>query len=518
MTTATETEEVIDSRGLVIKALALSDLKEASYNPRQYFDEKKLKSLVESVKARGILNPLLVRPIGDKYEIMAGARRYRAAKAAGLKDVPAIVRVLTDTAALEVAVIDNLQRADVHPLEEAEGFAALLKQEGYDVARIAAKTGMSASHVYQRLKLADLVEPLKKAFAGGEIFDGHAILLARLAPDDQLEVMKHGLFYEPWQGPKQLQTVKGLANHIATKVHRNLDAAPWKKDDAELLPKAGPCTTCPFRAGNQPELFSDVDRKDKVCTKPACYDEKLEAFGRRKFEDLKEQDVKAVMLSNEYSRTASVRGNALVRSRYHELTVKQKDCSATRQGVFIDGDKIGKTARICAAGRECKVHGTRDHGGSYASSSDSPQQKAARAKERAAEKKRKGEMAARRRIVQAVFDRAKSMTAHDLRIVARRFYHDVWHERRKFLAELLGVTGSTGVGGSAVDKAIAVLDEKKLEAFILCCAISEDIHVSQYGGNASRGTLAAVAARHGVDLKKLAKEPAQEIAKEPKGR
>ena len=100
---------------LDVKNLGLSAIKTSEHNARKTFDEGKLKELAESIKEKGVLNPILVRPVDGKYEIVCGDRRFRASKLAGKEDIPAIIRTLTDQQALECAVIENLQREDVHP-------------------------------------------------------------------------------------------------------------------------------------------------------------------------------------------------------------------------------------------------------------------------------------------------------------------------------------------------------------------------------------------------------------------
>lgn len=181
--------------------IPLDQLREAAQNPRQHFDPKKLEELTASVKAHGVRTPLLVRPSAnghEGYEIGAGHRRFRAAQAAGLAEVPAVVRPMGDTEFLELLTFENLQREDVHPLEEAEGYRALIKSKsGYDVAKIGERVGKSASYVYDRLKLLELTAPAQKLFRDGMITAGHAILLARLTPKDQARAIdSHGALLE----------------------------------------------------------------------------------------------------------------------------------------------------------------------------------------------------------------------------------------------------------------------------------------------------------------------------------
>ena len=129
--------------------LPLSILTESKTNPRRIFEESALKELAESIRSQGILSPLLVRPLTERsFEIVAGARRYRAAQLAEAETVPVRIVHLTDAEALEAQLIENLQRRDVHPLEEAQGFRALLNldEPKYSIEQIAAKTGKSPAY------------------------------------------------------------------------------------------------------------------------------------------------------------------------------------------------------------------------------------------------------------------------------------------------------------------------------------------------------------------------------------
>ena len=128
--------------------LPILNLTESPANPRRTFDEMALNELAESIKSQGVLSPLLVRPVDGthSYEIVAGARRYRAAQLAGLDSVPVRIVELTDAQALETSIVENLQRRDVHPLDEATGYVSLLHLD-YTVEQIAAKCGKSPAYV-----------------------------------------------------------------------------------------------------------------------------------------------------------------------------------------------------------------------------------------------------------------------------------------------------------------------------------------------------------------------------------
>ena len=121
----------------------LAELVESSTNPRKTFDEERLEELAESIRSKGILSPLLTRRVNSHFEIVSGARRYRPAKLAGLREAPVRIVVLTDAESLETQIVENLLRTDVHPFEEALGFRAMFERVGaaYTIENISAKTG-----------------------------------------------------------------------------------------------------------------------------------------------------------------------------------------------------------------------------------------------------------------------------------------------------------------------------------------------------------------------------------------
>jgi ParB/RepB/Spo0J family partition protein len=138
-----------------VEMLPLALVRESPSNPRKTFTG--IDELAEDVKLRGILQPVLVRAAGSKeYELVFGARRFRAAKAAGMEAIPAFIRALSDEETLEIQLVENSKRADIHPLEEAEGYHLLHEKYGHSVDEIAAKVGKSRSAVYQRLALRKL--------------------------------------------------------------------------------------------------------------------------------------------------------------------------------------------------------------------------------------------------------------------------------------------------------------------------------------------------------------------------
>lgn len=249
------------------RMLALDQLHESALNPRKSFDAERLAELADSIRTKGVLQPIVARPNADGFEIVCGARRFRAAKSAGLTELPTIVRELTDTEVLEVAVIENLQRADVHPLEEAEGYEKLLEL-GHNVDDLAAKVGKSRAYVYARMKLCALAPKAREAFYDGKLNPSTALLVARIPTTKLQEQATKEITEVDHRG--EVLPVRQAAEHIHRNYMLRLKEAPFATTDAKLVTKAGACGECPMRTGNQPELFSDVGNAD-VCTDPSCF-------------------------------------------------------------------------------------------------------------------------------------------------------------------------------------------------------------------------------------------------------
>lgn len=470
----------------------IGEIIESQTNPRKHFAKVALQDLTESVKEKGVLVPLLVRRnlIGEAdvisgFEIVAGARRYRAAKAAGLTQVPVLIRDLDDVQALEVQVIENLQRADVHPLEEAEGYKQLLEKGKYDVESLAAKVGKSVSYVYQRLKLADLVPAAKKAFFEEHITAGHAILLARLQSDQQKEGLAECL--NDWNSP----SVRELGTWIEENVHLDLAKAPWQKDDAKLLPAAGACTTCPKRTGATPALFADIKKGD-TCTDPKCFHAKLEALVNIKLE----QDATAQLVSNQSA--YSDNDEKALKKRYPSLLMEREyrkagatKCASTKNALIVDGDRAGTFIRICV-NHKCKTHRDPYGGSVYAPARRSKAEVAAGTKRKAkADTDRRVHDLAYSEIVRHART-LKDQTLEDLRLITGQLADALYGERDQ-LATIFGLKN----GSQLTEKWIGTLNRGDLAALGLACALSE--------GYLTDKGFAEVAKRHKVDIAALRK-------------
>lgn len=278
--------------------LALANLKESDTNPRRHFDKGYIAELAASVKEKGVLSPLLVRPLngGPGYEIIAGACRFRASIEAGVQVVPCIIRRdLSDRDVVEIQIIENCQRRDLHPLEEGEGYVKLHKLHGLAVEELAAKVGKSKAYVYSRMKLAEMPEKSKDLFWAGKLDASRALLVARIpnrelaekAADEIVKGRKWGI--DQGEG----MSYRDALEHIEQHYMLELKGATFDTKDATLCPSAGACTVCPKRTGNQKDLFPDVKRGD-VCTDPACFRQKQDAEWKRRAANAAEEGVQVL--------------------------------------------------------------------------------------------------------------------------------------------------------------------------------------------------------------------------------
>src|SRR6202790_1804733 len=299
--------------------ISIAALVESATNPRKRFDPAALEELAASFKTQGVLAPLLVRELEEsKYEVVAGARRLRAARIAELENLPVRIVKLTDAEAIEAQVTENLQREDIHPLEEALGFRELLDlgQPTYTIASIAARTGKSDAYVYGRIRLADLIPPVAEAFLKDQISIGHSLLIAKLPAAQQQEAFT-AAFRGMWTSEGNTQVlipVRELAAWIEANILLQLASVSFDKQDETLVPEAGSCANCPKRTGFKKLLFAEV-RQDS-CLDPQCFRHKLDVHISKTLES----KPKLVQISSAWN---SREGAPLGRNHYVELQIKK---------------------------------------------------------------------------------------------------------------------------------------------------------------------------------------------------
>ena len=205
-----------------VKDIEVSKIKPGRFQPRSNFDKDKLAELTESIKKQGVLSPILVRELGlNEFEVIAGERRLRSSKMAGLETIPCLVDQKKDEDALISALIENLQREDLNPVEEAKGLDRLKREFGLTQDEVASSTGKARSTIANSLRILSLPTLVLDMLSSGKIEKGHAKLLASMQPNKAEEVAKKII--------KEGLTVRDLSN-LSLKSKSKLNSRPKQKD------------------------------------------------------------------------------------------------------------------------------------------------------------------------------------------------------------------------------------------------------------------------------------------------
>ena len=313
--------------------ISITRIEESTHNPRQHYDEAALKELAESIRKVGVLTPCLVRPKDNGHvELAAGHRRYRASKMVGLATIPCIVRPMSDDEFMAVLTIENLQREDVHPLDEAKGYEALVNPPyRWKVETIAGKVGKSARYVYDSLNLVKLGKTAQELFWAGKIEKSHAVLLTRLSPADQDRCIHDdgGLFRGErtlYETEEERKDKSKFAGHVACSVRELQD---WIARHVRFEPTKA-----------DPVLY------------PQTVQAVAAATGDKR---------KIVPITHEYLAHEDVRhgGDRVYGERAWKRADGKEDskpCQYAVLGVIASGEEYGAAFNVCIRKDKCQVH------------------------------------------------------------------------------------------------------------------------------------------------------------------
>ncbi len=240
--------DVTDDADATFQTVAVASIQPNQYQPRGHFDEESLDSLTASVRELGVLQPLLVRQDGDTYELIAGERRWRAAKRAGLQDVPVIVRKADDTASLEQALVENLHRQDLNAIEEAAAYQQLVEDFSFTQAKIAKRVGKSRSAVANILRLLTLPPAVQKLVSENRLSAGHARAIVVVEDEDrQVEFAQRAV--------DEALTVRDVERLIKGEIIEPGESGAPKGDEKSTRPAPG--TTRPAAVLELERLLSE---------------------------------------------------------------------------------------------------------------------------------------------------------------------------------------------------------------------------------------------------------------------
>ncbi|MBI4407169.1 MAG: ParB/RepB/Spo0J family partition protein [Candidatus Kerfeldbacteria bacterium] len=232
-----ETSALADGAQAQVRMVAVGDIVPNPHQPRKHFSHQELENLIQSIKQHGILQPLLVSPTeSDGYELIAGERRLRAARIAGLTTVPVLVRNVADLEKIELALIENIQRSDLNPVEKAESYRKLLNEFGLNHDEAAKKLAISRSSFSNTLRLLDLPGDMQKALADGKMTEGHAKILLGLSSEREQHNYFNLIQTDHLSVQRLSQAVSGKTKQQHTgKVKRSAEMVAWEEDLALAL-------------------------------------------------------------------------------------------------------------------------------------------------------------------------------------------------------------------------------------------------------------------------------------------
>ncbi len=279
-----------------ITSLSLANIQPSSFNPRKRFDEASLYELAESIKQQGVLQPITVRPIAgtDRYEIVFGERRYRASLIANMEEIPAIVSEMTDDAAEDAAITENLQREDVTPIEEAHAYQRMIETGRHTVETLAVRFGKNMNYIRTRLKFTALIPEIAALLEADEITISVAAEICRYGEDIQKEVYEKHLQdennYNSWRGLKAADVAKRIEKNFTT------DLRYYSFDKTE-------CATCAHNTNN---LLLFADGGCGHCANRTCLAEMNASFLTQKAVQIMQQTPNVSLCRDRYTTNDTV--------------------------------------------------------------------------------------------------------------------------------------------------------------------------------------------------------------------
>lgn len=481
-----------------IAMILISKLSISPLNGRKEIDEIKLLELTASVKEKGIQHPITVRPTTsgeDWFEIIAGQRRFKAAQRCGLTEMPAIVKVMSDEEAIEYSLIDNTQREDLDPLDEAAEYVRLMKiSKGITIEKIASQISKPRSYVAKRLKLNSLIDSGKNALRSKKIFLGQALLIAPLNEADQKVALKACL--DGYTVENENDLVQWIENNIML----SLSAAPWpKKEEFATKIQSVACTVCPKRTGADPDLFGDS--KNDRCFDASCYRAKMESFLYMKREELKLRSERFVQISTEYNG----KGKDVMGRNYY--TTPSKGCENAITGLIVEGEGIGHTKRICL---EPKCKACRP---SYSSSSDNSYRK----REAAERKKANRELKIRNVIFKAVYNSKLKIDQTKLDAIGEHMVDVLDFDSSKRICDALGIEAPKGgYGGRDYRKALMKHYQINKRKTMLMVIYADALNTRHYDSTKELNKLLKLAKDQKIDAGKIRKQINEQFDKKKK--
>jgi ParB/RepB/Spo0J family partition protein len=523
---------------------------------RQRFNLLKLNELAASIKAKGVAQPILIRPVlptaeePQQYEIVAGERRFRASIMAGLTRIPATCRLLSDKDAIELQLLENIQRDDPHPMEEAEGYQRLQLEFGYTVDQMSAATGRSRAYLYARLKLTALCNSARDLFFEGKLSAEIALLIARIpTPELQAQAAPEIVSPRGYQYDGQPMSVRQAKDYIKRNFTMSLTDAVFPIKDAGLIVDAGSCVQCCKRSGNEPDFEGDEKNAD-VCTDPVCYGEKRAAHLTRERSKAASQGI-TVITGEEAKKIMPhpnpdtlKRGYVNIDAKLYtddgETTTYRKLLNdAMPEYALLESPFGGKSVPVAQVGA---IEAALVQAGIPVPSTQRSRAAEQKAIEKEQQAKAKIERTYRKRLFKAVREKSfPELTPDDGRAIAGMLFSQCTSENAAFVASLHGwgpddyqanfINGTWTTSATRAQRLIDAMDIEQVPVLMRDIVWARDLIVHTYTGAGDRPDhLLALAQQLGIDAKKIktdvkrdaaatasAKKPeAKKVASKPK--
>lgn len=519
-------EAAIDTTEQVINA----NVAELVLSPINYRTKlgppEKFKQLCESVAAKGVLQPITIRPAkaGKGHEVVFGNRRFAAAQKAGLKTILAVVRDIPDAEVLELQVIENAEREDPSPLEEARAFDRLVKDHGRTVQQIAERINRPATYVAQRLKLLTLAPTVLAALDEEKITLAVAMLIARVPSaklqQEALDAIDDGRDYNGM--PMKADEVRKL---LEEQYLLRLDQAPFDTTDAKLVPKAGACTACPKTTGNQRQLFPDVKSPD-LCTDPVCHRSKLDALWKIRVKEAEKGGPPVIDGKDGRQAVNESYGGTYVRLDHEEWVGKDYDKKKTVREIVAKANppvflaRDDETGEIVQAIRRADLTKVLDKGKKETAAASADDSYAARQRREKAKTKLRRE-AIQRAVAIAIEKATQSPSMSVLELVVRAYAGEIWDETQRAILAGRGIDDKKGDVRTKIRKLVRDCAATEGDLLGLGLELALRAGAPWHGPNGSRedSTLWSDALKlAGVDFPKLERQVAEEAKAAKKGK
>lgn len=451
-----------------------------------------VRELAANILQNGLQTPITVRPEGEGHLIVAGERRWLAHKELDRETIMCFIRKMDDDEAEEFALIENLMRENLHPIEEAQQFEIILRHPDYTIDRLVKRVSKDLPYVRKRLELLKLISPVRKLFLEGRIGVEQAKQLCRIPADQQKA-------YLQWIGPmddgRGMPAAPKIDEWIQHNVMLDLSKAPFDTSSTELVKKAGACLVCPKRTGFDKALFDDVKKGD-FCLDAVCFNGKVD----RLINITLKAEPKTVQVSTAHSFDERPK-EALGADKYTEIAFEGENCDKVSQAIVTHGLDRGRRLVICKD-QTCKEHAGR-HREQHAVSED-PKDREKRLKTERAEKAKKE---TRRNILKAISEKVDELKHPELQILASSMFRRLWGQMQHKVMRILDWKRELKKGESLDDvfmEEIAKAKGTRLNQILVILALAS--HMDGPAFDDKNDALMDFASRYKINVEKITEE------------